>query len=89
MLQVDELLSDSDFYVVAETGLNDNFPSLELGFFSYNIYRCYQNYINTGVTRGAGIFICFIFTSKCLNITNFLVLIINKSLVTFVLVVKI
>lgn len=58
VLRVNESLFNLDFYVVAETNLNNNLFSAELRFSSFNIYRCDGDYVNCGVTQSGGILIC-------------------------------
>lgn len=70
LLSINEPLFTLDFYVIVETSLYSNFLSSELGFSSYNIYRCDRDYINSGVSLGGGVLICIKkkFFSKCLNV---------------------
>jgi len=91
-LRVNEPLFNLDFYVIVETNLNNNFNSSELGFSSYNKYRCGRDYVGSGVSMVSGVLICIgkKFISKCLNVPPtcyeleqlfFLVKIGNKDLI--------
>lgn len=58
LLRINEPLFTLDFYVIVETSLNSNFLSSELGFSSFEIYRCDRDYTNSGVSLGGGVLIC-------------------------------